>query len=51
VQAFAAMAALVLELVQFAELRERLPQRILGETWVTLMAIVAICSFWIHGIR
>ena len=49
--AFAAMAAFVLGLVQFAAPKGTLPHRTLGWIWVLLMAGVAISSFWIHTIR
>jgi uncharacterized membrane protein len=49
--AFAAMSALVLGLVQFAAPKGTFPHRTIGWTWVGLMAIIAISSFWIHGIR
>jgi uncharacterized membrane protein len=49
--AFAAMAAFVLGLVQFAEPKGTLPHRTLGWIWVILMAAVAVSSFWIHQIR
>ena len=49
--AFAAMAAFVLGLVQFAAPKGTLPHRTLGWIWVILMALVAISSFWIHTIR
>jgi uncharacterized membrane protein len=49
--AFAAMAAFVLGLVQFAAPKGSLPHRTLGWIWVGLMAGVAISSFWIHTIR
>ena len=49
--AFAAMAAFVLGVVQLAAPKGTLPHRTLGWIWVTLMAIVAISSFWIHQIR
>src|SRR5262245_5741546 len=49
--AFAAMAAFLLGLVQFAAPKGTLPHRTLGWIWVGLMAIVAISSFWIHTIR
>ncbi len=51
VHAFAAMAAFVLGLVQFAAPKGTLPLRTLGWIWVTLMATVAVSSFWIHQIR
>ena len=49
--AFAAMAAFVLGLVQFAAAKGTLPHRTLGWIWVALMAAVAASSFWIHQIR
>ena len=51
IHAFAAMAAFVLGLVQFAAPKGTLPHRTLGWIWVTLMATVAVSSFWIHQIR
>jgi uncharacterized membrane protein len=47
--AFAAMAAFVLGLVQFAAPKGTLPHRTLGWVWAGLMLIVAITSFWIQG--
>ena len=49
--AFAARAALVLGLVQFAAPKGTLPHRTIGWIWVVLMAVVAASSFWIHQIR
>jgi uncharacterized membrane protein len=49
--AFAAMAAFVLGIVQFAAPKGTLPHRMLGWIWVSLMAFVAASSFWIHQIR
>jgi len=49
--AFAAMAAFVLGLVQFAAPKGTLPHRTIGWIWVALMAVVAASSFWIHQIR
>ena len=49
--AFAAMAAFVLGLVQFAAPKGTLPHRTVGWIWVGLMAAVAVSSFWIHQIR
>jgi len=49
--AFAAMAAFVLGLVQFVAPKGTLPHRTLGWIWVSLMALVAASSFWIHRIR
>ena len=48
---FAAMAAFVLGLVQFAAPKGTLPHRTIGWIWVGLMVVVAASSFWIHGIR
>jgi uncharacterized membrane protein len=49
--AFAAMAAFVLGVVQFAAPKGTLPHRTLGWIWVVLLLSVAISSFWIHQIR
>ena len=49
--AFAAMAAFVLGIVQFAGAKGTLPHRTLGFLWVALMVLVAASSFRIHGIR
>jgi uncharacterized membrane protein len=49
--AFAAMGAFVLGLVQFAAPKGTLPHRTVGWIWVGLMVVVAVSSFWIHGIR
>src|ERR1700722_2368488 len=49
--AFAAMAAFVLGLVQFAAPKGTLPHRTLGWIWVGLMLSAAVSSFWIHQIR
>lgn len=49
--AFAAMAAFVLGLVQFAAPKGTLPHRTVGWIWVLLMIAVAASSFWIHQIR
>jgi uncharacterized membrane protein len=49
--AFAAMAAFLLGLVQFAAPKGTLPHRTIGWIWVALMAGVAASSFWIHQIR
>jgi len=49
--AFAAIAAFVLGLVQFAAPKGSLPHRTIGWVWVGLMACVALSSFWIHQIR
>ena len=49
--AFAAMAAFLLGLVQFAAPKGTLPHRTIGWIWVVLMSVVAASSFWIHQIR
>ena len=49
--AFAAMAAFVLGIVQFAAPKGTLPHRTIGWIWVLLMLMVAASSFWIHAIR
>jgi uncharacterized membrane protein len=51
VHAFAAMAAFVLGLIQFAAPKGTLPHRTIGWIWVVLMTIVAGSSFWIHELR
>jgi uncharacterized membrane protein len=51
VHALAAMAALVLGIVQLAGPKGTLPHRTLGWIWVGLMATVAASSFWIHQIQ
>lgn len=48
--AFGALAAFGLGLVQFAAPKGTLPHRTTGYLWVTLMALVALSSFWIHTI-
>ncbi|MBR1127780.1 DUF2306 domain-containing protein [Bradyrhizobium iriomotense] len=49
--AFAAMAAFMLGLVQFAAPKGTLPHRTIGWIWIVLMVAVAASSFWIHEIR
>jgi uncharacterized membrane protein len=49
--AFAAIAAFMLGIVQFAAPKGTLPHRTLGWIWVGLMLSVALSSFWIHQIR
>src|SRR5271154_2399011 len=49
--AFAAMAAFVLGVIQFAAPKGTLPHRTIGWIWVVLMLAVAASSFWIHQIR
>jgi uncharacterized membrane protein len=51
VHAFAAIAAFVLGIVQLAGPKGTLPHRTIGWTWVTLLAVVAISSFWIDELR
>lgn len=50
VHAFAALAAFVVGLTQFALLKGTLRHRIVGYLWAVLMLIVVVPSFWIHGI-
>lgn len=47
--AFAAMAALLLGVIQFVAPKGTLPHRTLGWVWVMLMLIISVSSFWIHG--
>lgn len=49
--AFAAMAAFVLGIVQFAAPKGTLPHRTMGYAWVGLMLLVAASSFAIFGAR
>jgi uncharacterized membrane protein len=49
--AFAAMTAFVLGILQFARAKGTFSHRTFGWTWVTVMLIVAVSSFWIHDIR
>lgn len=49
--AFAAMAAFVLGIVQFASHKGTLPHRTVGWIWAALMFTVAISAFWIHELR
>lgn len=51
VHAFSAMTALGLGIVQLAAPKGTLPHRTIGWTWVTLMTVLAVTSFWIHTIR
>lgn len=51
VHAFAAMAAFIVGLVQFAGPKGTTAHRILGWGWVGAMLIVAVSSFWIHTMR
>ena len=49
--AFAAMAALVIGVIQLWAPKGTLPHRTLGWIWALLMLAAAISSFWIHEIR
>jgi uncharacterized membrane protein len=49
--AYAAMAAFALGIVQLAGVKGTARHRALGYTWVGLMLVVAVSSFWIHEIR
>ena len=51
IHAFAAMAAFVLGIVQFAAPKGTLPHRTIGWVWVALMATIAVSSFWINDMR
>jgi uncharacterized membrane protein len=51
VHAFAAMGAFVLGIVQLAAPKGTLPHRTIGWIWVTLMALIALSSFFIHEIK
>lgn len=49
--ALAAIAALLLGVVQFAAPKGTLPHRTLGYVWAGLMLYIAIGSFWIAELR
>jgi uncharacterized membrane protein len=49
--AYAALAAFVLGIVQLARPKGTTSHRALGYTWVGLMLVVALSSFWIHDLR
>jgi uncharacterized membrane protein len=49
--AYAALAAFALGAVQLARVKGTAQHRALGYTWVGLMLIVAISSFWIQDMR
>jgi uncharacterized membrane protein len=51
VHAFAAMAAFVVGLVQFAGPKGATLHRTLGWLWVLTMVTIAASSFWINGIK
>ena len=51
VHAFAAMTAFALGVVQLAAPKGTLPHRTIGWTWVAIMTVVAVSSFWIHELR
>lgn len=51
VHAFAAMSAFALGLVQLSAPKGTLSHRAIGYVWVTLMAIVAVTSFWVQDLR
>jgi uncharacterized membrane protein len=51
IHAFAAMAAFVLGIVQFAAPKGTLPHRTVGWVWVALMTVVSVTAFFIHEIR
>jgi len=51
VHAFAAMGAFALGIIQLAAPKGTLPHRTFGWTWVGLMTVVCLTSFWIHDLR
>ncbi|MGL4288573.1 MAG: DUF2306 domain-containing protein [Phreatobacter sp.] len=51
IHALAALTLIPLTVAQFMRRKGGTMHRTLGWTWVVLMAIVAISSFWIHSIR
>jgi uncharacterized membrane protein len=51
IHAFAAMAAFVVALTQFALPKGTNRHRAVGYLWAALMVLVVVPSFWIHSIR
>ncbi len=51
IHAFAAMAAFVLGIIQFAAPKGTLPHQTVGWIWVGLMLLVSVSAFFIHEIR
>jgi uncharacterized membrane protein len=51
IHAIAALSLIPLTAIQFWRRKGGINHRLLGWIWVVLMAITAISSFWIHGIR
>jgi uncharacterized membrane protein len=51
VHAYAAIAALVLGIVQLSAPKGTLPHRTIGWIWVGLMVVVCITAFFIHELR
>jgi uncharacterized membrane protein len=49
--AYAALAAFALGVVQLARAKGTTNHRALGYTWVALMLVVAVSSFWIQDMR
>lgn len=49
--AFTAITAFVLGVVQLVGVKGTTLHRALGYIWVVLMLVIAISSFWIHGMR
>lgn len=45
------MTAFALGVVQLAAPKGTLPHRTVGWTWVALIVVVAVSSFWIHELR
>jgi uncharacterized membrane protein len=51
IHVFAALAAFLLSVVQFAAPKGTLPHRTVGWLWVGLMTVTCLSSFFIHEIR
>lgn len=49
--AFAAIAAFSVGVVQLARAKGDGPHRLTGYVWVALMFVIAVSSFWIHGMN
>lgn len=51
IHALAALSLIPLTMLQFWRRKAGRWHRVLGWTWVVLMAVTAISSFWIHSLR
>jgi uncharacterized membrane protein len=51
IHAIAALSLVPLTAIQFWRRKGGINHRVLGWTWVVVMAVTALSSFWIHSIR